>query len=145
MSNIQNKSEVVKMKRVLGLMSLFLLFVGPLHADRIGQVADFTAVSSFSVVGISPSSWTLISSAAVTTFPMREKIWPSAYFLDLAPQAASNSLIAFTTATVAPNTTWYGYTYKPSDVPWILSFESNVYIWGISVDTVQQILFQQLR
>jgi hypothetical protein len=134
------------MKRLI-FAAIFSIFLGGVaRADRSGTITDFVGVTSMTLVGISGSSWTLVSSAAVTTYQMPGPSKAVAYFIDHAPQNQSDMLVAFTTSTVRPNTTFYGYTYRASDVPWILSIDKAVNIWAISNSAVvQQLLFQQFR
>jgi hypothetical protein len=134
------------MKRLIfaGILAIFCASYA--HADRSGTMTDFVGVTTMTIVGVSGSSWTLVSSAAVTTYQMPGPANPVAYMLDHAPQNQSDMLVAFTTSTLAPATTFYGYTYRASDVPWILSLDRSIYVWAISnASVVQQLLFQQLK
>ena len=65
--------------------------------------------------------------------------------LDHVDQNSQNIKIMVTTSNVAPDTTFYGYTYQESDPPWILSFEKARYVWAITSTLLQQLIVQELK
>lgn len=134
------------MKRFLLSTLLTLCVVSFARAEKQGGVPDFADGSSMTIVGISPSSWTEVTNSTFSVFRMDGNLNPNAYFLDHASQNQSDCLVAITTSAIAPGTTFYGYTYRTTDVPWILSLDRRLHVWAISGGAVvQQLLFQQFR
>lgn len=134
------------MKKFL-LSTLFVLCVASFaHADKQGNLPDFIDGSSMTIIGISNSSWTDLTNSTFTVFRLDGPANSNAYFIDHVPQNQSDCLVAITTSPVAPGTTFYGYTYRTSDVPWILSLDRRLHVWAISAGSVvQQLIFQQFR
>lgn len=119
---------------------LFFGCIGIAQGAQRTNVSDIVLVSSpTSIIGVSPSSWTLVDRATCCFSDA------TGMLIAHAPSNTQSVMFNFSTGTLAPASTFYGYVYRTTDPTLDLKVDKSVNVWFISVGLVQPLIKTEYR
>ena len=112
---------------------------GTATAAQRSNTPDIVAISTPLIIGVSKTSWTLVDRATASFSDATGMI------IDYAEANLSGAMFEFSTGTLAPATTFFGYEFPITDPPLYLNVDKSINVWFIATATPTQLIKHEYK